>query len=474
MTKRCFLTALTMPLWVGLPLAAQAPIAFVNARILTMTDAGTIEAGTIVVRDGRISAVGADVKAPPGAQVVDVAGGTVMPGLVHAWSRAGTQSGRPTGPSMTPPAPRGRGGRGEGGGGSPGPGAVNRASTKIADGLYDRLPIFGELLREGVTTLVVHPEATGFAGLAARLAPNVGPEVPLTIADEVYLVVDPAPSPKAGKAMKDALDAAQKVLDERRKPKEEPKPAEPAKADAEARPAAGGEAKTGEQPKPAEKPKEGEQPKEGEKPAQDPKAEAAKPAEKKPEPKKDPNVEVLADLLDGKRRTFLRLSTAMEIQHYRAALKDHDFEAVLVADEVDPRSGLLSEELEWLRKRAKIVLTQPNLQQVPNTRVLLNPPAELVAAGFELGFVLGDDPRQIRGLMFDLMELVRCGLPAEHALRAVTAVPAKALGLEAEVGSIAEGRRADLLVFTGDPLDPTSRLRSVYLEGHATETQADR
>ena len=87
-------TLLAVPLLSG-SLAAQdtRPLALVHARILTMTDAGTIENGTIVVRDGRIEAVGSDVSVPPGARVVDVAGGTVMPGLVHAWSSAGVQSG---------------------------------------------------------------------------------------------------------------------------------------------------------------------------------------------------------------------------------------------------------------------------------------------------------------------------------------------------------------------------------------------
>lgn len=472
MTKRCFLTALALCL--SVPLAAQAPTAFVHARILTMTDAGTIEDGTILVRDGRIEAVGADVKVPPGARVVDVAGGTVMPGLVHAWSEAGLGGG-----NRGAGAPSFQGGRRGGGrptrGGSGGGGNVQvMAARKIADQIYDRQDVFGELLAAGVTTLIVHPDGTGFPGQAAELAPNVGPDVALTVRDEAYVVVSPAPGPRAGKAIKEALDKAQKALEERKKPKEEPKPEEkpeggekPAeqKAEGEAKPAEG-EKKEG----PAPEGKEGEKPKAEEKPA-----EAPKPAEKKPEPPKDPNIEVLADVLDGKRKAFLKLSTAMDVQHYRSFVGDEPMKsAAIVAERLDPRTGLLSLEGEWLKKAAPIVLTPPAMAQVPNTRTLVHPVKDLADAGLQIGFLIPDSADGVRSMRFDLMELVRCGLPADTALRALTAVPAEALGLEDQVGSIAEGRRADLLVFTGDPLDPVSDLRSVYLAGHEVESHKTR
>lgn len=472
MTKRCFLTALALCL--SVPLAAQAPTAFVHARILTMTDAGTIEDGTILVRDGRIEAVGADVKVPPGAHVVDVAGGTVMPGLVHAWSKAGLGGG---GGGAAPSFPGGRrGGRptrvpsGGGGGGN----AQVQAARKIADQIYDRQDIFGELLRAGVTTLVVHPDGTGFPGQAAELAPNVGPDVALAVRDEAYVVVSPAPGPRAGKAIKDALEKAQKALEERKKPKEEPKPEEkPAEGDKPAEQKPEGEAKPAEGEKkegPAPEGKEGEKPKTEEKPA-----EAPKPQEKKPEPPKDPNIEVIADVLDGQRKAFLTLGSAMDVQHYRSFVGDEPMKsAAVVAERLDPRTGLLSLEAEWLKKAAPIVLTPPAMTQVPNTRTLVHPIKDLADAGLQIGFLLPDSANGVRSMRFDVMELVRCGLPADAALRAMTVVPAQALGIQDKVGSIAEGRRADLLVFTGDPLDPVSDLRSVYLAGHEVESHNPR
>lgn len=68
--------------------------AITNARIVTVSGP-TIEKGTVVVRDGLIAAVGADVKSPLDAQVFDGTGLTVYPGFVDALTSAGIQTARP-------------------------------------------------------------------------------------------------------------------------------------------------------------------------------------------------------------------------------------------------------------------------------------------------------------------------------------------------------------------------------------------
>ena len=59
--------------------------AITNARIVTVSGA-TIDRGTVVVRDGLIAAVGANVNAPPDARVIDGAGLTVYPGLIDSYT----------------------------------------------------------------------------------------------------------------------------------------------------------------------------------------------------------------------------------------------------------------------------------------------------------------------------------------------------------------------------------------------------
>src|SRR5436189_1555085 len=65
--------------------AAPAAVAIRGGTILTVTK-GTIQNGTIVLRDGKIAAVGADVPIPPGADVVDAGGKFVTPGLIDCHS----------------------------------------------------------------------------------------------------------------------------------------------------------------------------------------------------------------------------------------------------------------------------------------------------------------------------------------------------------------------------------------------------
>ncbi|WP_411288648.1 amidohydrolase family protein [Phenylobacterium sp.] len=75
----------------GMEVAADRPsgvVALTGARIVTMAaaDGGIIDDGVIVVRDNRIAAVGrrGEVTIPAGARTVDVAGKTIIPGLVDA------------------------------------------------------------------------------------------------------------------------------------------------------------------------------------------------------------------------------------------------------------------------------------------------------------------------------------------------------------------------------------------------------
>ena len=52
-----------------------------------------------------------------------------------------------------------------------------------------------------------------------------------------------------------------------------------------------------------------------------------------------------------------------------------------------------------------------------------------------------------------------------QALRGLTIIPAQTAGIDTQLGSIAAGKQADLLVVTGDLSDPRQFVRSVYLEG---------
>src|ERR1700756_2147776 len=66
------------------PSASHPLQAWVGARIIDGTGKPAIENATLLVRDGRIEAVGKHVKIPAGAQRIDAMGKTIIPGLINA------------------------------------------------------------------------------------------------------------------------------------------------------------------------------------------------------------------------------------------------------------------------------------------------------------------------------------------------------------------------------------------------------
>ena len=87
MNKALTLVAAAAALALSAGAALAQTIAVTNGRVLTGT--GEIARGTVVIQNGRISAVGADVAVPSGAQVIDAQGGVIAPGFVAVDSGLG-------------------------------------------------------------------------------------------------------------------------------------------------------------------------------------------------------------------------------------------------------------------------------------------------------------------------------------------------------------------------------------------------
>lgn len=143
----------------------------------------------------------------------------------------------------------------------------------------------------------------------------------------------------------------------------------------------------------------------------------------------------------------------------------------MVVSRHDTLGGTVDHVIEPLKAWQCPVLLPLDMATLPRSQLLIHPSKQLHEAGIEIGFHLGDTPQTVRYVFFRLMELVRYGLPADVALRGVTQVPAKSLGLDKEVGALEVGKRANLLVFQGDPLAPTGQLESVWLQGREVPQQ---
>jgi imidazolonepropionase-like amidohydrolase len=73
-----------------------------------------------------------------------------------------------------------------------------------------------------------------------------------------------------------------------------------------------------------------------------------------------------------------------------------------------------------------------------------------------------------RILLFETAIAAANGLGIEPALRAITISPAKILGIDDKTGSLTKGKEADVVVFDGDPIEYTSHVQQVLVQGAVT------
>ena len=90
--------------------------------------------------------------------------------------------------------------------------------------------------------------------------------------------------------------------------------------------------------------------------------------------------------------------------------------------------------------------------------------AILQAAGVKIAFGTGSTA-DVRKLPYHAAHSVAFGLPAEEGLKAVTLNTAEILGLDDVIGSIEPGKRGDLLVTDGDPLQALTKIERMFIGG---------
>jgi hypothetical protein len=101
-------------------------------------------------------------------------------------------------------------------------------------------------------------------------------------------------------------------------------------------------------------------------------------------------------------------------------------------------------------------------------RGILETPAFLVRSGVRLAFVSDAPATPEEHLRVTAAFAVKYGLDRQKALQALTVVPAAVLGLTERLGSIEEGKEADLVIWSGDPLTLSSGTEIVIIGGRIT------
>lgn len=418
--------------------AAAQDVALTGARIYTL-EGDPIDRGTVVLREGKVLSVGADVEIPEGAEVIDVSGHVIIPGLVDAGSFL-----------LQEPSDRGTAGD---------------VHLRAADSLNRFSPRVREPLAAGVTTVLMLPDTAGPArGIAAIVKlPDtvVRPEAGLllSMAAGSADAVSALETFNQYKALHARIDGAKKYIEMWEKYEKDAAEYETKNKEHEEAKKKAEEAKKDPKAPKVEVPKEPQEPK---------------------KPKRDDKNEALARLfVEGKKvggageklPLLIEAFTLDEIRHAVKLAADFELPFTLVGGHEAHR------EAEALKKTA-VIYGPALVYGAPRARFFghtAETPARLAKAGVrvcvaslplaEAGYPRGTGHDASRFLMLSGAEAVAGGLDRKAALRALTLDPAETLGLKERVGSLFPGKDGDLVVLTGEPFDIDTRVKMVFVDG---------
>ena len=180
------------------------------------------------------------------------------------------------------------------------------------------------------------------------------------------------------------------------------------------------------------------------------------------DPDYDSKLEALLPLLWGKAEAHFHAHRADDIFTALRIAREFGLRAVIIhGTEAHLVADLLAEEHvpvvcgPFMTDRSK-----PELRHLTDAA-----PGLLCKAGIPTAITVDHPEIPLRLLPMALMLAVRAGMDKTDALRAVTSVPAQIAGMENRIGSLREGMDADCVLWSGDPLDITTQVQAVFVNG---------
>jgi imidazolonepropionase-like amidohydrolase len=391
-----------------------APVVIQGGRIVPVKGA-VIEKGTVVLKEGRIAAVGTNVEAPPGATVIDATGKTVYPGLFDALTTLGlTEIGSVSGSVDVTEV-----------------GDVNpHAQTWLA--VHPHSELIPVARANGVTTVLAAPEGGLVSGQSAVIRLTGTTPDALTVKTPAALHVVFPSGRRPPDATPPGEDPPQKTLEERLTEKRQNQEKELRRlghlfANAKARAAGVAAARSDN----------------GEPLPPDLVLEAMAPAARGEVPvvvRADAEADIRAVLRFAQERG-LRLIVAGGLEAWRCA------------DELKAANVPVLVKVDLLPRR----------ESDPYDAAYANA-AALFRKGVRFAIVT-DDAALVRNLPYEAAMAHAYGLPQAEALRAITLSPAEIFGLDSSLGSLDVGKAANVVVATGDIMDHRTQVTHVFIDG---------
>ncbi len=405
--------------------------AITNARIVTVSGS-VIERGTVVVRNGLIAAVGANVNAPPDARVIDGAGLTVYPGLIDSYTNLALPE------AAASPSPGGGGGGGfflvQPARPASGPNSTQPAGLQPEVMVEDVIRPGGNEIESsrsaGITTALTSPRSGIWMGQSALI--NLSGDTPqqMIVRSPVAMHVSftPLRGTYPGSLLGVFATLRQMMLDAQR--------------------------------------------------YRDAMAIYDRAPRGTRRPETDRSLAALVPVVDGRMPVVMLANSEREIS--RALDLASEFKLKLIvaggreADRVADRLAkqnvpvLLSLNLPR-RTTAAMPEADPEPLRVLRERVEAQQTAgKLAKAGVRFAFQSGS-LTNISDLLVNAGRVIENGLQATDALRAFTISPAQIFGVESQLGSIETGKIANLTVTRGDLFDRNSRVAHVFIDGRPVD-----
>jgi imidazolonepropionase-like amidohydrolase len=180
---------------------------------------------------------------------------------------------------------------------------------------------------------------------------------------------------------------------------------------------------------------------------------------------RDVKLEALAPVVRGQLPVLVFADKAQDIKNAVEYCDEQKLKMILAGGEEAYKVK------DLLRSKNIPVILRPMLTELDNDDApydrLLTQPAELHAAGVK--FAIGSfDNSFARRLGQNAANAVAYGLPYDEALKAVTLYPAQIFGLADQVGTLEQGKIANVIVTNGDPLEITTDVKYLFIKGQLT------
>lgn len=385
-----------------------------GARIVTVSGA-TIENGTVVIKDGKIEAVGTSVSIPSGAEIIDGRGLNVYPGMIDAGTRLGLSEIQLSADPTVDLAELGD----------------MNANAKAITGINPHTSHVNVTRVNGITTVLSLPAGGIISGQSAVINLWGPTQEQMSVVPTHSLVVNfprittfsfvPGVGPQQ-LDFNEALRQRDRRMDDLKKIFKSAEEYAVAK-------------------------------------------EAWEKDKSLPKPVTNLRMEAMIPYVRGQKPIIFNAQRANDIKGVVKFVEDTKVKAIINGgqDAWKVADGL---------KKNNISVVYTNIYSLPvqdddNYDYLFEAPAKMLQAGVKFCISTGDTGQEVRDLPYHAGLASAFGLSKEDALKSVTLYPAQILGIADKLGSIETGKMANIVVTDGDLLEPRTNIKYLFINGRS-------